>query len=65
MAKASIRTSITLHLELSSEEATWLRALVQNPIGQEVNGFPPDEDAQERMIRTSIFNAICNSTRET
>lgn len=64
MAKASIRASIVHHLELSSEEATWLRALVQNPISPEVNGFLHDEDARDRRIRESIFDALSNSTRE-
>lgn len=65
MAKASIRTSFTHHLELSSEEANWLCALVQNPIGQEINGFPPEEDARDRRIRQGIFDALNNRTCET
>jgi hypothetical protein len=58
MANAQVRTITTVVLELSPEEAAWLRALVQNPIGCEVNGFQPDEDSQNREIREAIFSAL-------
>jgi hypothetical protein len=58
MASSKISTIITVTLELSSREAAWLRALLQNPIGCEVNGFQPDEEPFERNIREAIFSAL-------
>jgi hypothetical protein len=58
MASSKIRTTTIVTLELSSEEAAWLRALVQNPIGCEANGWPFDEPAQDRSIRKAIFSAL-------
>jgi hypothetical protein len=59
MASSQIRTITIVTLELSSKEAAWLRALLQDPIGCEVNGFQPDEEPFHfRGIREAIFSAL-------
>ena len=62
MAKSQIRLTPTVCLELSAEEATWLRALLQNPIGA-LQDPPSDyEDEFERRIRSAIFEALPSET---
>jgi hypothetical protein len=57
MATSTIRTALIL--ELSEDEACWLRAVLQNPVG----GVSPDqEDPFNNRHRTAIFNAIPHDT---
>ena len=41
-------------LKLNKEEALWLRALMQNPIGVEYE----DEDPQDKKMRATFFSAV-------
>lgn len=54
MAKATVRTNPVVHLELSLEEAFWLKSLTQNFLGPE----PEAEGNQSRRIRSAIFGAL-------
>jgi hypothetical protein len=53
MAKATVHNTPVVHLELTADEALWLRALLQNPIGGE-----EDEYERNRKPRESIFSAL-------
>jgi len=58
MAKATVRNNPVVFLELSSEEALWLKALTQNFIGP-TNPLPIEaENDQSRRIRRAIFEAL-------
>ena len=54
MAKATVRTNPVVYLELSLEEAFWLKRLTQNFLGPE----PEAEGNQSRRIRSAIFEAL-------
>lgn len=59
MAKSTCTVHITL--ELDRDEATWLRALLQNPINHsnlEDIRDAADEDPQDCKYREAIFAAI-------
>ena len=43
-------------LELTEQEANWIKALVQNPIW----GDTENEDPQDKIIRKSIWDALSN-----
>jgi len=63
MAKATVRNNPVVNLELSSEEAFWLKSLTQNFIGPTdplPNGFLhfEAENDQSRRIRRAIFEAL-------
>ena len=52
MAKSTTHVHITL--ELTREEATWLHAYLQNPLGLS----PEDEGEYTRQQREAIFAAL-------
>jgi len=54
MAKAIVHTNPVVHLELSLEEAFWLKSHTQSFLGPE----PKTEDNQRRRIRSAIFEAL-------
>lgn len=55
MAKATVHNTPVVHLELTADEALWLRALLQNPIGEE---SVLSELEQDREHREAIFSAL-------
>jgi|GEM_PF-4133287 len=58
MAKSHL--SVTIHLELSADEAQWLRALLLcYPIGEESVLSEPEHDREHRK---AIFDALPPST---
>ena len=54
--KVSMKTVITL--ELTVEEARWLRGVVQNPIGID----PLDEPAEDKEMRRVFWDALDDFT---
>jgi len=62
MAHASIRTTHIVQLELSAEEATWLRAYVQNSLGAHFDPPSDYEDKRDLRIRSAIFEALSRDT---
>ena len=54
MAKATVRTNLVVYLELSSEEALWLKGLTQNFWVPETE----TETENDRKIRRAIFEAL-------
>lgn len=55
MAKATVHSTPVVRLELTADEALWLRALLQNPIGGETL---TEEDPWNREHREAIFSAL-------
>jgi hypothetical protein len=55
MASASIHRATVVHLDLTVAEASWLRALLQNPIGGE---DPALEDPWNSEPRLAVFEAL-------
>lgn len=55
MANAAVYTppGVRLILDLTAEEAKELKAMVQNPVGQE-------ESEAAKQVRCAIFNALYN-----
>lgn len=53
--KAEITNKIEVILTLSEEEALWLKAVVQNPVGciDEI-----DESANEKLLRDAFWSAL-------
>lgn len=47
-------TKTVYTIRLNEEEATWLRSLVQNPIGCR----PEDEPKREQKMREALFNIL-------
>jgi hypothetical protein len=56
MAKATLRTNPVVHLELSLEEALWLKGLTQNFLS--CTSPSVTEDDQNCRIRCAIFEAL-------
>ena len=50
--KSKTETSQTIHLELTEIEAAWLRAYVQNYVGQ------GEEPTEEYDMRKALFDAL-------
>jgi hypothetical protein len=55
MAKAIGKTSISITIELSAEEAKWLKAVMQNPLKGE---SPVEEDDGNFTKRSEIFTTL-------
>ena len=55
MAKATIRQTTVVDLQLTKEEARWLKSLVQNPIHAT---HPSQEDPQDKKNRSALWNAL-------
>lgn len=60
MAKATVHNTPVIRLELNADEAFWLRALLQNPIGGQ--GLD-EEDAWNREHREAIFSVLPSESR--
>ena len=58
MAKVSIRTNPVVCLELSAEEADWLKAYMQNSIGSQFDPPSDHESQEDRTTRKAIFDAL-------
>ena len=58
MAKVSIRTNPVVYLELSAEEAGWLKAYMQNSIGSQFDPPSDHESQEDRTNREAIFGAL-------
>lgn len=55
MATSRQVSNPTTELTLSATEASWLKAVLQNPIG----GIePPEEDPFDERVRLEIFNCL-------
>jgi hypothetical protein len=50
MAKCALEKQVTVTLELTVEEALWIKHMAQNPIGPET--------ASEAGVRQSLFEAL-------
>lgn len=48
--QATKEPSVVVTLELSEEEALWLKTVMQNPVG--------DEDSYHRGMRRTFFDAL-------
>ena len=55
MANAQRLQVVVINLELTLQEAMWLKAAVQNPMH---GTTPENEDPAQRVIREGIFNAL-------
>ena len=51
--KASTFTNTVVTLEMSVDEARWLKAVVQNPVVD-----PLDETTEDREIRNAFWDAL-------
>jgi hypothetical protein len=58
MAKTSVRTNPVVYLELSAEEAVWLKAYMQNSIGSHFDPPSDYESQEDRTTRKAIFEAL-------
>jgi len=58
--KCSVQVEKTYTLELTEEEARWLRGLVQNPIPNQKNpeGRPELEDEYDMDMRRRFWDAL-------
>lgn len=56
MAKSEIKQSRTVTLELSEDEARWLKGIMQNPIGCEYD----HELIEDQKHRASFWKALEN-----
>lgn len=54
MSKAIINTSVVVNLELSVDEATYLKGILQNPMID-------DETTEDSIIRRAIFESLPSS----
>ncbi len=52
--KATIKTEVAITIEMSAEEAEWLRSYMQNS----VNCAPEDEALRDREMRERFFKAV-------
>jgi hypothetical protein len=59
MATAAFQKVVVVVLEMSQDEADWLRVAIQNPLH---GTRPENEDVQSRKLREGIFNALNNPT---
>lgn len=55
--KASVKSTKTITLELSEEEAAWLKDVVQNP----VHGNSSKEDPGNALMRQQFWHALNNA----
>lgn len=51
------RTKTTIILELTFEEANWLKKVMQNPFIPDTRKRQPKENPTDRMFREKFFNA--------
>ena len=51
--KASTFTNTVVTLEMSVDEARWLKAVVRNPVD-----YPLDETAEDKEIRCTFWDAL-------
>jgi hypothetical protein len=58
--QAILTKSIAITLTLNEDEALWLRALVQNPIGVS----PSDENPDIHDKRLGLFQALTNALKD-
>ncbi len=58
MAKSKTRTTPVISLELSAEEAYWLKAYLQNSIGAHFDPPSDYERQEDRTTRMAIFEAL-------
>ena len=55
MAKSKVEETVVVNLELTKEEAYWLKGLMQNPV---CGSHPSEEDHQNHKVRSAIWNAL-------
>lgn len=53
MAQAKIEKKVTITLELTEQEARYIKGLVQNPIGE-----PDSEDPTHKIMRKNIWDSL-------
>ncbi len=60
MATATYKTTKVITLNLSAEEADYIKGMAQNYYGE----YPEYETEKDKQIRESIFEALFNAKRE-
>lgn len=61
MAKTTVNKTVSVTLDLTPEEARFLRDLLQNPLGCD---NPEDEPMDETEMRSNIFTVLKDTIKQ-